>query len=108
MTFGDGVNSTFITLNVSKDDVAELHEITMVTLTDIVKSGVPDGGDESRGVMLIDGRSIAVVTVSANDEPHGVFQWTVNTMDIIEADQIVSFYIIREFGTIGDVALTYR
>ncbi len=86
---------------------AELDEVTMVTLT-ITDNGVPEGGDDTRGATLIGGRGIAVVTVLANDDPHGVFLWSPAAIDTEELDNIFTVHILREFGDIGAVTLDYR
>lgn len=82
----------------------------MVTLTEVTEGGVPEGGDETSGATLISGRSVSMVTVSANDNPHGVFVWSVNVVDVeeVDSDKVITLYILREFGTIGAVAVNYR
>ncbi len=100
-----------ITLTLAHDNNPELNEVTMVTLTDITDNGVPEGGDVTRGATLINGRSQSVLTVAANDDPHGLFVWSSNNIDIEELDNnsnIVTVYILREFGVIGDVTVNYR
>ena len=82
----------------------------MVTLT-ISDNGVPEGGDDMRGATLIGGQGVAVVTVLANDDPHGVFLWSPATIDIQELEgvnNIVTVHVLREFGDIGAVTLDYR
>ena len=100
-----------INLVIVHDINPELNEVTMVTLTEILDNGVPEGGDETRGATLISGRSTSVITVSANDDPHGLFLWSSETLDVEELEDtgnVVTVYILREFGTIGDVIVNYR
>ena len=110
VTFADGVSSAFLTFTIKHDELPELNEVTTVTLTKITENGVPEGGDEDRGATLISGRSSSVITVSANDDPHGVFVWSFNHIEVEEEelDSTVLLYILREFGTIGAVAINYR
>ena len=87
-----------------------MNEVTTVTLTQIIENGVPFGGDPNRGGTLISGRIASVITVAANDAPHGVFVWSVNVTEVEEEegiDVIMTLAILREFGTIGDVSVNY-
>ena len=87
-----------------------MNEVTTVTLTQIIENGVPFGGDPNRGATLISDRTASVITVAANDAPHGVFVWSVNVTEVEEEegiDVIMTLTILREFGTIGDVSVNY-
>lgn len=92
------------------DTIAELNEITTVTLTDIVENGVPASDDQSRGASLAPGQSEAVVTVAANDDPHGVVTWS-PTLVMAEEEEgrnsVARLTIVREFGAIGAIVVSY-
>ena len=94
---------------ISPDTVPELNEVTMVTLTQIIDNGVPMGGDETKGATLNSDRTTAVVTVAANDDPHGVVVWLVNVTEVeeTEGNNIVSLTLLREFGSIGDISINF-
>lgn len=100
-----------INLMVHSDTTPELDELTRVTLTGVTRSGVPDGTDPSRGAELIPGRTVAVVTIVANDAPHGVVVWSPEIVMLDEEDGVnstVQLTLIREFGAIGAIAVSYR
>lgn len=110
VTFPDGVSSASITLTVSPDEVAELNEVTLVTLTDVVENGVPPSGDQTRGATIASGQSQAVITVQANDDPHGVVSWSpliVRAEELEEMTNNVQLIIVREFGTVGAIIISY-
>ncbi len=102
---------TTITLVVRTDTIPELNEVTTVTLTNILENGVPDGGDMSRGARLEAGRSEAVITVLANDEPHGVLTWgapgMITVAELEGSSNVVSLSVLREFGTVGAIVVGY-
>lgn len=108
--FPDGVSVATIRLLISADNIAELDEVTTVTLTNVVENGVPTSGDQSRGARLALGRNQAVITVQANDDPHGVIAWspTMVMADEVEGrNNVVEFTLVREFGAIGAVVISY-
>lgn len=110
VTFAHGVSMATITLLIMSDDVSELNEVTMVTLTRVVESGVAMTGDEMRGARLAPGRNQAVITVQANDDPHGVVMWspTLVMADEEEArNNVVEVTLVREYGAIGAVIISY-
>lgn len=110
VTFADGVAMDTINLLIISDEVAELNEVTMVTLTTVVENGVSMGGDQSRGASIAPGRSQAVITVQANDDPHGVVTWspTLVVADELEgANNVIQVTLVREFGAIGAVIISY-
>lgn len=105
-----GQSVATLTLTILADTTPELNEVTRVTLTGISENGVPSGGDQSRGATIITGQATSFITVTANDAPHGVVSWAVNATDTIEVeemDSMVELVIIREFGTIGDIIISY-
>ena len=99
-----------ITLLVRADDVAELNEVTMVTLTRIVENGVAMDGEQNRGATLVPARNQAAITVAANDDPHGVVMWSSTSIiaDELEGgNNVIEVAFIREFGAIGAVIISY-
>ena len=99
-----------ITLLIQSDIIPELNELTTVTLTAVLENGVPEGGDVSRGAKITPSQSQAVVTVEANDAPHGVITWTPSVVMVTEDEGIdnnVQLSLVREFGAIGAVVITY-
>lgn len=111
MIFAEGISSADIVITVHPDLLPELNEVTTIVLTEITNNGVPPGGDITRGARFLPGRTQAVVTVQANDAPHGVVLWSTNMVNVTEedgTDSIVELTILREFGTIGAILVTYR
>lgn len=108
--FANGQFAAVITLTVRADNIPELNEVTRVSLTDIIENGVPPGGDQTRGASIVTGQATSFITVTANDAPHGVILWSANastTAEVEGANSQVNLSIIREFGTIGDVVVSY-
>lgn len=99
-----------ITLLITSDNVSELDEVTTVTLTRVVENGVAMAGDQSRGASLASGRNQAVITVQANDDPHGVVTWspTLVMADEVEGrNNVIQVTLVREFGAIGAIIVSY-
>lgn len=105
--FPDGSSRAVIMLLITSDDTPELNEVTRVTLSDVVENGVPTSGDQTRGARLILTLSEAVITVQANDDPHGVVTWS-PLMVVVEEEDNVQFTLVREFGTVGAIIVSYR
>ena len=103
--FPEGVSMATITLVFQPDTIPELNEVTRVRLT----SATVQGGGANQP-QLVAGREEAVITVEANDAPHGVISWSsasVVTMETDGVDNSVQLTIVREFGTIGSVVISY-
>ena len=110
VTFQDGVSVGTIVLSIQSDNIAELNEVTTVTLTSIVENGVPMTGDQSRGARLMAGQTEAVITVQANDDPHGVVGWSPTIVMVEEqegSNNVVQLTLVREFGVIGAIVVSY-
>ena len=108
--FLDGESQSNITLALEGDSTPELSEMTFVTLTRVTESGVPEGGDTSRGAQIISGRNQAVITVQASDFPHGVISWVspvVMATEVEGMDSTVTLTLVREFGSIGAIVIAY-
>ena len=103
--FPEGVSMATITLVFQPDTVPELNEVTRVRLT----SATIQGGGANQP-QLIAGREEAVITVEANDAPHGVVSWSSASVVTLETDGVdnsVQLTIVREFGTIGSIVISY-
>ena len=108
--FADGNNTAVITLFILADSISELDEVTQVVLTQVVRSGVPPGGDSMRGAEISSTRHTAVITVLANDNPYGLFTWSTTSVSISEpndGNSVSQFTIVRQAGTVGSVEVTY-
>ena len=102
-----------IQLTVSSDATPEISELTNVVLTSVVDNGVPEDGDQTKGARIIDSRSTAVVTVTANDNPFGSVTWadagaTITATEINSGSNPVTLTILRVSGNHGDIEVTYR
>ena len=67
--------------------------------------------DVNRGAVLNTARVTAMLIIPANDDPYGVISWK-NTLIISQEDgpknTSLSVYIMRQFGLIGDVVVSYE
>ncbi len=67
--------------------------------------------DANRGAVLNTARVTAMLIIPANDDPHGVISWK-NTLVISQEDgpknTTLSVYIMRQFGLIGDIVVSYE
>ena len=98
-------------MTVHPDLFPELDEITVIELTEIIDNGVPPGSDVTRGAKFLLDRTQSVITVQANDAPHGVLVWSASIVSAIEQDSVdssVQLTILREFGKIGAILISYR
>lgn len=111
MVFAEGTSETTISVTVHPDLLPELNEVTVIQLTDITDNGVPLGSDSTRGAKFLSGRTQAVITVQANDAPHGILVWSADRVEATEqdaVDSVVQLTILREFGSIGAILISYR
>ena len=110
MIFANGVAEAIIRLVIQSDNLPELTEITQVELTEVTADGV--GMDEmvQRGAMIDLATSIAVISVIANDFPHGQIRWASSVVMIEEPNVTmeIELTLIRESGAIGDIIISYR
>ena len=103
--FPEGISTATITLVFQPDSVPELNEVTRVRLT----SATVQGGGVNQP-QIAAGRQEAVITVEANDAPHGVVSWSpifVPTTETDGVDSVVQLTLVREFGTIGSIVISY-
>ena len=109
--FAVNVSEATITLTVHPDLFPELNEVTVIELTEITANGVPPGSDASRGAQLLPERTRSFITVQANDAPHGVLVWSASRVLATEEDSVdnsIQLTILREFGSIGAILISYR
>ncbi|KAK7934133.1 hypothetical protein WMY93_005029 [Mugilogobius chulae] len=96
LTFDVSQTSKNITIHVAQDEVPELDTSFTVSL-----------------VKVSDGRlgfqTTATLTILASDDPYGVFVFANATKPIWipEADSTVSFTILRQKGSLGEVKVTF-
>uniref|UniRef100_A0A1X7VF86 Staphylococcus aureus surface protein A n=3 Tax=Amphimedon queenslandica TaxID=400682 RepID=A0A1X7VF86_AMPQE len=113
LTFNEGQESDMIQLTVSSDETPEISELTNVVLTSFIDNGVPEGGDQTKGARIIESRSTAVITVTANDNPFGSVSWAGAGISIAATESNsgsnpVTLTILRVSGNHGDIEVTYR
>ncbi|XP_072038274.1 adhesion G-protein coupled receptor V1-like [Amphiura filiformis] len=110
--FAHGVSTAAIVITVSADTEPELDEITFIQLTRIVNSGSPD---PNRGATISPEFNTARMTILANDSPHGVFSWTLESLfnavyepEGSQPPSTVTLSVQREQGSIGQVQVYYK
>ncbi|XP_077988560.1 adhesion G-protein coupled receptor V1-like [Glandiceps talaboti] len=110
--FPDGIATAAIYIYIMADVEPELDELSYIQLTQVVTSGSSHPG---RGATISETGNTARLTVAANDSPHGVIAWDLNSLSVTvdEPDQgdssaTVTLKIIREQGSQGSVIITYR
>ena len=110
--FANGVDTAAIVITVTADSFPELDETSTIQLTSIVNPGTTHPG---RGARISEVNSAASLTVLANDSPHGVFAWTLNSLFSVvnepEGSQpsgTVVLHVLREQGSTGAVNIRYR
>ncbi|XP_070543508.1 adhesion G-protein coupled receptor V1-like isoform X2 [Ptychodera flava] len=109
--FPDGLATAVIYLNIMADAEPELDEVSYIQLTRVVQSGTALPG---RGATISSTEDMARLTVIANDSPHGVIAWSLDSlrMTVDEPEQedftaTVTLKITREQGSQGTVSVTY-
>ena len=104
------VTEAAIRLVIQSDNLPELTEITQVALTEITADGVDMNEVVRRGAVIDQATSIAVISVIANDFPHGQIRWVSLVVMIEEPNTTmeVELTLIRESGAIGDIIISYR
>lgn len=78
----------------------ELSEVFMISLI-----SVTGGGTLSKA-----GDVVAVLTIQSSDEPHGLFVFTPGNrpLRVNEANVNITLTVVREFGILGSVAVSYE
>ncbi|KAL6087981.1 hypothetical protein STEG23_022841, partial [Scotinomys teguina] len=96
-----------ITLTVLADDLPELSEVVIVTLTQIVTEGVED---PSKAATVDENRSKSVLTILPSDSPYGVLGWHTDSLftrvpEPTENITILQLHIVRDKGLFGDISI---
>ncbi|XP_041464132.1 adhesion G-protein coupled receptor V1-like [Lytechinus variegatus] len=109
--FQDGVATAPLVITVLADDIPELDETSTIRLTRVVNPGTTRPG---RGATISPSTGSAELRVLANDSPHGVFAWNLESLytavDEPEGSQgsrSVTLYLTREQGFTGVVNVYY-
>ncbi|XP_054434571.1 adhesion G-protein coupled receptor V1 [Pteronotus mesoamericanus] len=107
ISFSEGQALSTITLTVLADDVPELSETVIVTLTHISTEGV---ADPSKGATIDQKRKKSVITTLPSDSPYGVVGWHAESLYVRVAEPkenitILQLQIVRHKGLRGDVAI---
>ena len=110
--FLDGVSTAPLVITILADDIPELDETSTIRLTRIINPGTTR---TDRGATISSSSSAAELRVLANDSPHGVFAWNLESLytavDEPEGSQgsrSVTMYMTREQGFTGVVNVYYR
>ncbi|XP_045053798.2 adhesion G-protein coupled receptor V1 [Desmodus rotundus] len=107
ISFSEGQALSTITLTVLADDVPELSETVIVTLTHVSTEGL---ADPSKGAAVDQRRKKSVITTLPSDSPHGVVGWQAESLFVRVAEPkenitILQLQIVRNKGLRGDVAV---
>lgn len=109
--FANGGAEATIQLVIQADNLPELNEITQVELTEVTVNGVSNTElVRGAGAVIDPASSVAVISVAANDFPHGQIRWASPLIMIAEPNTTteVELTLIRESGAISDIIVTYR
>ncbi|XP_068693739.1 adhesion G-protein coupled receptor V1-like isoform X3 [Montipora foliosa] len=90
------VNSTQIAIRIKEDVVPELAESFLVTLTNVSAGRLANDGTRSN------------VTISASDDPYGVFVFALSQLAVMESNVTVNLTVTRKSGTQGVVRVSYH
>ncbi|XP_073933195.1 adhesion G-protein coupled receptor V1 isoform X3 [Castor canadensis] len=107
ISFTEGQALSTITLAVLADELPELSEVVIVTLTGVTTEGVVD---PSKGATVDQKRSRSMITTLPSDSPYGVVGWHAQSLftRVAEPKENVSILhlpIVREKGLFGDIAI---
>ncbi|XP_037657723.1 adhesion G-protein coupled receptor V1 [Choloepus didactylus] len=107
ISFSEGQALSTVSLTVLADDVPELSEVVIVTLTRITTEGVED---PSRGASIDQKRNKSVITTLPNDSPYGLVGWHAESLFIRVAEPkenvtLLQLQIVRDKGLFGDIAI---
>ena len=93
-----GETHTTIVLAVRNDTTPETHEVFVVHLSNIQTLGIASSGHAT----LIQEKTTATITVSANDLPHGVVELADSSRLVTRNDESnFTLIVSRLFGNIG-------
>ncbi|XP_061478182.1 adhesion G-protein coupled receptor V1 isoform X3 [Rhineura floridana] len=107
ITFSEGQALSTITLTVLADVIPEVAETVIITLTHVSTVGIQD---PNRGATIDPNRAKAVLSILPNDSPYGVVGWHTNSVFVKVAEPeekptIVTLYVLREQGFVGDISV---
>ncbi|XP_075693474.1 adhesion G-protein coupled receptor V1 [Rhinoderma darwinii] len=103
--FPDGSLNTSFTVHLLDDQIPEEREEYQIVLHSVTTEGV-----SGPGAAIIDEQGYeAVLTVEASDEPHGLIRFAPFSRTVLtqEANKTIQLFINREFGSLGDINITY-
>ncbi|XP_061584932.1 adhesion G-protein coupled receptor V1 [Cololabis saira] len=110
VTFSDGQTSAIISLAVIADSFPELRESVTITLLDVTTVGLQD----LRHAATVDKqRARALLTILPNGSPYGVIGWHLDSQFTLTQEPQrtpvnVTLSIVREQGSLGEVAIHYQ
>ncbi|XP_030367415.1 adhesion G-protein coupled receptor V1 [Strigops habroptila] len=103
--FPEGTLNTTLYVHLLDDHIPEEKEEYQIILYNIKTEGV-----SSSGAAVLDSQGYeAVLTVEASDEPHGILNFASPSRVVLmpEENETVQLFINREFGSLGDINVTY-
>ncbi|XP_058430567.1 adhesion G-protein coupled receptor V1 isoform X1 [Marmota monax] len=107
ISFTEGQALSTITLTVLADDIPELSEVVIITLTRIATEGVEDS---SKGATIDQKRNKSVITTLPSDSPYGFVGWHAKSLFTTVAEPTenitnLQLYVVRDKGFFGDIAI---
>uniref|UniRef100_A0A2K5BZQ4 Adhesion G-protein coupled receptor V1 n=1 Tax=Aotus nancymaae TaxID=37293 RepID=A0A2K5BZQ4_AOTNA len=110
ISFTEGQALSTITLTILADNIPELSEVVIVTLTHITTEEVEDS---SKGATIDQDRSKSIITTLPNDSPYGLVGWHAESVFIRvtepkENTSTLQLQIARDKGLLGDIAIHLR
>nr|XP_011757031.1 G-protein coupled receptor 98 isoform X6 [Macaca nemestrina] len=110
ISFTEGQVLSTITLTILADNIPELSEVVIVTLTLITTEGVEDS---YKGATIDQDRSKSVITTLPSDSPFGLVGWHAVSVFIRVAEPkenttTLQLQIARDKGLLGDIAIHLR
>ncbi|XP_071995626.1 adhesion G-protein coupled receptor V1 isoform X3 [Engystomops pustulosus] len=103
--FPDGTLNTSFTVHLLDDQLPEEREEYRIILYNVITQGIT-----GPGAAILDEQGYeAVLTVEASDEPHGLISFAPSSRTVLiqEANKTIQLYINREYGSLGDINITY-
>ncbi|MBZ3889709.1 G-protein coupled receptor 98, partial [Sciurus carolinensis] len=107
ISFTEGQALSTITLTVIADDIPELSEVVIITLTRIATEGIED---PSKGATIDQKRNKSMITTLPSDSPYGLVGWHLESLFTRVAEPkenitILQLHIVRDKGLFGDIAI---
>ncbi|XP_053555694.1 LOW QUALITY PROTEIN: adhesion G-protein coupled receptor V1 [Bombina bombina] len=99
------LNTSFI-VHLLDDHIPEEKEEYRLVLYNLSTQGV-----SGAGAAVLDKQGYeAVLTVEASDEPHGVINFAPSSRIVVtqEANKTIHLYVNREYGSLGNINITYE